>query len=156
MSENRDNPGGIPVPPPLIYLGGLLVGLSLHTARPRPFLPTRDARFLGALLLGGGALLSLWFGRTMRRAGTPFRLDEPAEVLVTDGPFSFSRNPGYLSFAMIQGGVASLANALWAVLLVPVTVAIVRWCVIEREKRYLEREFGAPYLRLVAQVRRWV
>ena len=89
MSENRDNPGGIPVPPPLIYLGGLLVGLSPHAARPRPFLPTRDARFLGALL-------SLWFGRTMRRAGTTFRLDEPAEVLVTDGPFSFSRNPGYL------------------------------------------------------------
>ena len=109
-----------------------MVGLSIHAARPRRFLPTHEVRVLGALLLGGGALLSLWFGRTMRQAGTPFRLDEPAEVLVTGGPFRFSRIPGYLPFAMIQGGVASLANALWAVLLVPVTVAIVRRCVIER------------------------
>jgi protein-S-isoprenylcysteine O-methyltransferase Ste14 len=92
----------------------------------------------------------------MRRAGTPFRLDEPAEVLVMDGPFRFSRNPGYLSFAMIQGGISCLTNSLWAALLLPATVAIIRRRVVEREERYLEREFGEQYLRYKARVRRWL
>ena len=156
MGEDRDNPGGISVPPPLIYLGGLSVGLALHAVRPRRFLPARAARVLGTLLLCGGAMLSLWFGRTMWRAGTPFRFDEPAEVLVTGGPFRFSRNPGYLSFAMMQGGIACLANALWAALLLPATVTIIRRRVIEKEERYLEREFGGRYLRYKARVRRWL
>jgi protein-S-isoprenylcysteine O-methyltransferase Ste14 len=59
VGEDRDNPGGTAVPPPLIYLGGLTAGLALQTAHPRRFLPPRAARVTGALLLGGGAMLSL-------------------------------------------------------------------------------------------------
>ncbi|CAA9407106.1 MAG: Putative protein-S-isoprenylcysteine methyltransferase [uncultured Rubrobacteraceae bacterium] len=154
--EDRDNPGGIAVPPPFIYLGALLVGLALHAIYPRRFLPARFARPVGWTLVGGGVLLSLSFGRAMRRAGTPFRLDQPAEKLVTDGPFRLSRNPGYLSFAMIQGGVACLANALWAAALLPPTLAVIRRRVIEKEEGYLEREFGGEYLRYKARVRRWL
>lgn len=156
MGEDRDNPGGTPVPPPLIYLGGLSVGLLLHAISPRRFLPARAARTLGSLLLFGGVLLSLWFGSIMRRSGTPFRLDEPAEVLITGGPFRFSRNPGYLSFAMIQGGIACLANSLWAILLLPATVATIRRRIVEKEERYLERELGDKYLIYKRRVRRWI
>ncbi len=89
--EDTDNPGGIAVPPPFLYLGALLPGLALHGVYPRRFLPARFARPVGWALTGGGVLLSLWFGRTMRRAGRPFRLDQPAEKLITDGPSRLSR-----------------------------------------------------------------
>ena len=57
---------------------------------------------------------------------------------------------------MIQGGVACLANALWAAVLLPPTLAVIRRRVIEKEESYLEREFGEEYLRYKARVRRWI
>ena len=71
--------------------------------------------------------------------------------VVQDGPFRFSRNPGYLSLTMLYAWIAVLRNALWAVVLLPVVVYV-----IEREERYLERTFGEEYLNYKARVRRWV
>ena len=53
-------------------------------------------------------------------------------------------------------GVASFANALWAILLLPATLFVVQRGVMEREERYLERKFGEEYLRYKARVRRWI
>ena len=153
--DERDDPG-IVVPPPLIYLGPLVLGLLLNRKLPAPFLPRRMARILGLFLLGGWALLGGWFFRTMQRAGAPIRTDKPVPGLATDGPFRYTRNPGYLSLAMFYAGIASLANALWAILLLPTTLFVVQRTVIEREERYLERKFGEEYLRYKARVRRWI
>jgi protein-S-isoprenylcysteine O-methyltransferase Ste14 len=148
--DERDNPG-IVVPPPLIYLGPLVLGLLLNRQLPDPFLPRRMARILGLSLLRGWALLGGWFFRTMHDAGAPIRTDKPVPRLATDGPFRYTRNPGYLSLAMFYAGIASLANALWAILLLPVTLFV-----IEREERYLERKFDEEYLRYKVWGRRWI
>jgi hypothetical protein len=47
---------------------------------------------------------------------------------------------------LIYAGIASLANALWAVLLLPVALLVIQRGVIEREERYLEGKFGEEYL----------
>ena len=47
--------------------------------------------------------------------------------------------------AMIYAGIAGLANALWAVLLLPAALVVIERGVIEREERYLERKFGEEY-----------
>ncbi len=156
MAEDRRDNAGVVAPPPLIYLAPLLLGLLLGRKFPAPFLPRGATQALGLPLLGGGALLMGWFFGTMRRAGTPMDPREPVSRLVTGGPFRYSRNPGYLSMAMIFAGVSCLANALWAILLLPATLMVIQRGVIEREERYLEREFGEEYLRYKARVRRWV
>jgi len=43
---------------------------------------------------------------------------------------------------MIYAGIASRANALWAILLLPVALLVIQRGVIEREERYLESKFG--------------
>ena len=58
--------------------------------------------------------------------------------------------------AMIYAAIASLANALWPVLLLPGALLVIQRGVIEREERYLERKFGKEYLDYKAQVRRWI
>jgi hypothetical protein len=50
----------------------------------------------------------------------------------------------------------SLANALWAILLLPVALLVIQRGVIEREERYLEGKFGEEYLSYKARVRRWI
>ncbi len=57
MADNQDNPG-IRVPPPLIYLLPLLLGLLLDKKAHVPFLPRTAARGLGWSLLASGGLLS--------------------------------------------------------------------------------------------------
>ena len=151
----EDNPG-IKVPPPLIYLLPLLSGLLLDRKFHVPFLPRSLARSLGWSLLGSGLALSEWFRRTMRDADAPRRTDRPVPKLTTDGPFRYTRNPGYLCLAMIYAGIAVLRNALWAILPLPVVLMVIQREVIGREERYLERTFGEEYLSYKANVRRWV
>ena len=76
--------------------------------------------------------------------------------VVQDGPFRYSRNPGYLALAMIYAGIAVHRNALWAIVLLPLVLYAIEREVIEREERYLERTFGEEYLDYKARVRRWV
>ena len=144
------------MPPPLIYLGPLILGLLLNRKFPVPFLPFRVACILGWPLVGGGLLLGSWFFRAFRHANTPVDPGEPVSSLVTNGLYRHTRNPGYLSMAMIYAGIASLANMLWAILFLPVSLFVIQRGVIAREERYLERKFGEEYLRYKAQVRRWI
>ncbi|HLL39321.1 MAG TPA: isoprenylcysteine carboxylmethyltransferase family protein [Rubrobacteraceae bacterium] len=156
MSSDDQDKAGIVAPPPLIYLGALVFGLLLNRRFPATFLPSRITRTLGWPLLSGGVLLLGWFEWALRHAGTPASPYKPVSHVVTDGPFQYTRNPGYLSMTVIYTGIASLANALWAILLLPVALLVIQRGVIEREERYLERKFGEEYLRYKAQVRRWI
>jgi len=153
MTDERDNPG-IRLPPPLIYLVPLFLGLMLDRRRHVPFLPQGVARGLGFSLLGSGAVLNGWFLRTIRKTDVPIRTDKPVRRLTTEGPFRYSRNPSYL--AMIYAGIASVRNSLWAILLLPLVVMVIQREVIGREERYLERSFGEEYLAYKDKVRRWV
>jgi protein-S-isoprenylcysteine O-methyltransferase Ste14 len=156
MPNDEQDKAGVVAPPPLIYLGALVFGLLLSRRFPMRFLPRTMARGLGWPLLGGGVLLLGWFEMAMRQADTPSNPYKPVERIATEGPFRYTRNPGYLAMTLIYASIASLANALWAVLLLPVALVVIQRGVIEREERYLEGKFGEEYLSYKAQVRRWI
>ena len=156
MPSDEQDKAGVIAPPPLIYLGSLVFSLLLNRRFAVTLLPPKIARNFGWPLLGGGVLLMGWFEWAMRRAGTPTNPYKPVSHVVTQGPFRYTRNPGYLAMATIYMGITSLANALWAVLLLAVALIVVQRGVIEREERYLERKFGEEYVRYKAQVRRWI
>jgi protein-S-isoprenylcysteine O-methyltransferase Ste14 len=147
VTDDRDNVGVV-APPPLIYLCPLVLGLLLNWRFPVRFLRRGAAPALGWPLLVSGVSLTSWFFFTMRRADTPIDPREPVSNLATDGPFRYTRNPAYLSMAMIYAGASSLANALWAILLLPATLLVIQRGVIEREERDLEREFGEEFCTL--------
>jgi protein-S-isoprenylcysteine O-methyltransferase Ste14 len=143
-------------PPPVIYLTALVLGVLLDRWIPLWRLSPPVFRIVGWPVLGGGVVLLSWFVLTMRRAGTPINPRYPASRLVTDGPFAYTRNPGYLALTLIYGGLASLANALWALLLLPLVLWLLRRSVIDPEERYLERRFRSEYRNYKARTRRWI
>jgi protein-S-isoprenylcysteine O-methyltransferase Ste14 len=122
--DEQDKPGVV-APPPLIYLGALIFGLLLNRRLPIGFVPSGIARGLGWSLLGAGALLLVWFEWPMWQADTSSNPYKPVKHIATEGPFRYTRNPGYLSMAMIYTGIASLANALWAILLLPGALLVI-------------------------------
>ena len=156
MPSDEQDKAGVIAPPPLIYLVALIFGLLLGRRFPMRFLPPTMARGLGWPLLGGGVLLVGWFEWAMRQADTPTNPYKPVQRIATEGPFRYTRNPGYLGMTLIYAGISSLVNALWTILLLSVAPLVIRRGVIEREERYLEGKFGAEYLSYKARVRRWI
>ena len=153
--DKADNPGVV-APPPFIYAGALAAGLLANRRFRLPLLPRRLGRTLGLFLTLVGFTVGLLGVREMRRAGTNVDPYKPANAVVTEGPYRFTRNPMYLGFTLMYLGISALANALPPILLLPAVQQLMRRGVIEREERYLERKFGNEYLRFKGRVRRWI
>lgn len=156
MSEETiDNPRVIAFPPAL-FAGTLALGLLLHFIFPINFLPRSLSIASGVVLLVGAALIAISAFRAMRRPQTAVNPSQPTTAIVSNGAFSFSRNPLYLSLTRLYVGIALLFNVLWALLLLLPLIVVVQNGVIKREEHYLEQKFGDKYLRYKASVRRWV
>jgi protein-S-isoprenylcysteine O-methyltransferase Ste14 len=93
MANDRPDNPGILVPPPLIYLLPLLVGLALDRRVHVAFLPRGVVRTMGWPLVGGAVALSGWSFQTLRSADTTARPDKPASRVIQHGPFGHRRNP---------------------------------------------------------------
>jgi protein-S-isoprenylcysteine O-methyltransferase Ste14 len=154
--EQHDGARVIPIPPPLVYAGPLILGLAISRSVPGLPLPRVLRRNAGAALLGCGIALCTWFVRTMLQANTTLHPGAPAATLVTDGPFRFTRNPGYLGMAAISAGTALLANALPPLVFLAGVLIVITRGVIEPEEQYLERRFGTAYRGYKTRVRRWL
>jgi protein-S-isoprenylcysteine O-methyltransferase Ste14 len=88
------------VPPPLVFLGSLVIGVILNIVRPLPiFTDARLGDVMGLLAALASAALALWALRTMTRAGEHPDPGAPTRKIVKEGPFARTRNPIYLSFA---------------------------------------------------------
>lgn len=150
-----DSPG-VHVPPPFFYLAAVAAGAVLRRYIPLP-IGWGAPRFAAALVfLALFALLMLWtFGWFLLR-GTTIIPNRPANALILDGPFRFTRNPLYLALALLTIALGLLLNTWWIlILLLPAVVAVDR-LVIAREEAYLRRRFGAQYDAFAARVRRWL
>ena len=143
--------------PPFAYLVPLAIGLALHFwVFPLRLLPNAlIGRLIGWSLVVISVLLSIWAIKTMRNEGEHVDVRKPTNKLVTSQPFSFSRNPMYLSLNLLYLGIGFLANTLWPIIFYPFALVAIHYGVIFREERYLERLFGKEYKQYQAKVRRW-
>lgn len=157
MSEGQDN-AGVRVPPPLIYLGVLLLAFGLDRLTLQSTLALPQALRLGgaALLLIGGAGLLVAAAGLFRRAGTRLEPWKPTTAIVSDGIYRFSRNPMYLGMALLYAGLALLLDSALALLALVLVLVVIDRAVIAREERYLTARFGEGYTAYRARVRRWL
>lgn len=147
--------GGI-FPPPLVVLALSIIGLGLQWHYPLLFQLGHRAYWvcLGIILVVFAGLLALSARQIMRAQRTPIVFSKPTVVIVSQGPFRFTRNPLYLSLVMLYAGVGIMMNSLWFAPLLAVLVLFLHLVVI-REEKYLEREFGKEYVLYKSAVRRW-
>ena len=91
-----------------------------------------------------------------RRAGTSIIPNQPASAFVVSGPYHFTRNPMYVSLALLYLGIALILNSWWIVALLPVVLIVIQLTVIAREERYLRQRFPVDYPAYCSRVRRWL
>lgn len=151
----RADSAGVPVPPPVLYAVGFLLGLALEFAVPiaaPPLVIRIAAGMIGIaawLALDGSAMLRF---RGAETSVVPVR---PTTALVTSGPYRVTRNPMYVGMGFLYAGLALLLGVIWALALLPVVLFAVDRIAIAREEHYLEAKFGAEYRVYRSRVRRW-
>lgn len=152
---NDDNPG-VRLPPPVIVLAGLAIGLALDGRLADPRWNGRPLIAAGIACAGAG----VWFGISalglFRRHSTKPEPWKPSSALVTTGAYRFTRNPMYVGMLLLSIGISLIAGGFWTVVaLLPVFLTL-NFYVIAREEAYLQRRFGIAYTAYRSTVRRWL
>jgi protein-S-isoprenylcysteine O-methyltransferase Ste14 len=160
---SRDHDGGVTDAPayriwPPIGLGvPLLAGVIVTAVAGDPFaLPRGGARVVGAVLVVVFGLWNGWALSVMAANHTAVLPGGAARVVLDRGPFRFSRNPLYVGLIVLDVALALLWPSAWALILVPIGVALLFWGAIVPEERYLSTRFGADYDDYRRRVRRWL
>jgi protein-S-isoprenylcysteine O-methyltransferase Ste14 len=152
------NPG-VRFPPPVIFVGGFLLGWLLDRywhALPLSRIGGSAVEPLGWGLLAIGVILAASGLLTFRRARTAIIPSHGASRLVTDGPYRYTRNPMYTGLTIVSVGAAALIDSAWPLIMLPVVLMALVRLVISREEAYLSDAFGAEYMAYQARVRRWL
>ena len=144
------------VPPPLIYLAGLLIGLALDTAWPTSFLPAPEQYVAGAVVIALGLALFAAAVAAFIRARTSPVHERPTTSIITTGVFRLSRNPIYIAMTLVLIGVGLAIDSAWIIAMAAPALVIIDRFVVLKEEALMAHKFGEDYERYRQSVRRWL
>lgn len=151
----HDRPNAWPWPP-LIYLGTLLLWPLADQLMPLDMSLPPAVRLGGFGLMLVGFIIDGWAMLTLRRAHTTIMPHRGALVLVSDGPYRFSRNPIYVGNTIVIAGLGVVIASWWLLLAAFAATALVFVLAVRREEMHLALRFGAAWDSYASRVRRWV
>lgn len=154
--DAADSHAGVRFPPPLIFVGTILIGLAADAwLGLNPAMP--DAvRMSGAVLVLAAVATGIRAIVQFVQAGNAPEPWKPDTAFVATGLYRFSRNPMYLAMALAHLGFALWSDSLGPLLMLPVACLLIDRLVIAREERHLSRRFGRSYEEYRRHVRRWL
>lgn len=148
---------GAPVPPPAVLAAAILLGFLVNMWKPFALeIPTVPARVAGGILLLGGFAMGLMAARALAEGGSSPLPHRASGALVAHGVYRLTRNPIYLSMAVLLAGIAVLARSGWHLVMLAIFLLVINGTQIPREERYLEARFGDSYREYARNVRRWL
>jgi len=158
MNDTERDGARVRIPPPFVYVCGVLAGVALHAfVMPLSMGMSPGTRItagvavtaLGLVLMGGAIGL-------FRRTGQDPKPWESTPEIISTGIYRCTRNPMYVGMALLQAAIGIGLSNGWIVALVPVSLAVVHATAVRHEEVYLKRKFGDEYIRYQASVRRWL
>jgi len=158
MSETDARPNRLPWPP-IVYCIAIAASVVLGYVLPLPWIgqPLSDILFaIGWLMVAGTIAIDIAAMRTLARHKTTIMPHRGSDHLVTDGPFSFTRNPIYVANTMLMIGVGLISGIFWFLPLAVIAAYVTQKLAIEREERHLDARFGKRYRDYRKKVRRWI
>ncbi len=139
--------------PPVILLASIVLQIILLFSFP---ISVDLSSLLGLILILSGISLVFVSLRFMRKMKTTFIPDGTPEVLISSGPFKFSRNPIYLGMLTILVGLAFLMSSLSAIIIAIVFGTIINFTWIAHEEKKLHELFSEDWENYSSKVRRWI
>ena len=144
------------ISPPTLMLYCLLGMIALHSIFPLGFSSNWTLLIFGVGLIALGLLMAVGAEGQFRRSHTTVDHLGKAAKLVTDGWVKLSRNPMYLSFAlMLMGAWLTLGSILPLLGFLAYLFLAQQWYVLPEEKR-LAATFRKEYESYCMRTRRWL
>ena len=154
-TEDKKGPA-VKLPPPLIFLVFMLAGYVLQLLIPIPLGLSKWGGLIGSTLVTAAMLALLFLLVSYLRAKTSIEPWKPTSHIITTGLYTYSRNPIYVAFCVINIGAGCYLNSLWVLLSFFPAAVTVYHLAIRKEEAYLEAKFGAQYTDYKSKVRRWL
>jgi len=145
------------IPPPIWMFAMLLAAYAAQ----RSFAWAQIIYFrslpLAILLTVAGIFLAAWGRTSFAAAGTEIIPTSVSnKILVTGGPFRFTRNPMYSGLIVASLGIALFPGTL-PFFLVPVLLFLIcNFAFIPFEEAKMQRQFHNQYTDYLRRVRRWI
>lgn len=142
--------------PPRLFVAAIAFMIGLHFVEPVKHLLAAPWTWVGGAPALAGLVLNLWADALFKRNGTAVAPFADSTAFITDGPFSFTRNPKYLGMVLTLLGLGILLGSLTP-FVVPILFAVIldrRYIAAEEAK--MEQTFGAAYVAYRQRVRRWI
>ncbi len=158
MNDNAKDGAEVRIPPPLLYLGAVIVGVLVHAFfAPLPIGLPLVLRIIVGVATAVLSLVLMGFAINLfRRTGQDPKPWATTPEVISSGIYRVTRNPMYVGMALLQIAIGvGLAN-WWVIIQVPIVLAIVYLTAIRHEEAYLERKFGRAYTDYKESVRRWL
>ena len=151
----NDNPG-VKVPPPIIFLGFGLFGVSIHYLKPLTIIGPSWLVYLGVLILIGSFLGFGYMVNFYKKNKTEIEPTKTTSKIIISGLYRYSRNPIYLILCAGPIGLGFIFMTYWAMFAFIPALIVIYYTAIKKEEQYLEKKFGQVYLDYKKKVRRWL
>ena len=145
----------LPVKPPLVFIGALLVGLLVDWFKPMPARPDRWGG-LGIIFCAMPVGLVAWAWLTLKRHRTDVRPWKPTTAIVTDGPYALTRNPIYLGNTIALAAMGFAFGNLWYTAAAAIMAILLHRLAIRREEAHLAQRFGQAWQHYAEATSRWL
>ena len=144
------------IPPPIVTLVFALLSFWLANYLPKLAFNYQGLSSLLMILIG---LTVIVIGvKTFHKSDTTVNPLNPKEAshLVTDGVFSYTRNPMYLGMLIIVLGVTVYNGVYIGIIILPCFIFYIKKFQIKPEEEAMQEIFADDYTDYFKRVRRWL
>jgi len=145
-----------PILPPTYLLLSMVMMVLLHYVFPVMTLVPKPWILLGLIPIILGISINLHADRLFKNAQTTLNPFGDSSELVTEGIYSYSRNPMYLGMVLILLGVAITLGSLTPFVMIIIFSILITNIFISHEERKMESKFGRQWIEYTLRVRRWI
>jgi len=146
----------ITMKPPHIAMVLLMIAFAVQLFVPGANVILWPIPMLGILWFGLGFALMIWAFKWFRKKQTVLHPTEKPLVLVTEGPYRFSRNPMYLGITLMLLGIGFVVGTLPLFVAPFIFFFIVNSVFVPYEEKAMAAVFAEAYLDYKKRVRRWL
>jgi len=142
--------------PTSYFLFMLFLLILFHFTRPIMKFEYSPYNYLGVVLIIFGGIINLWTDALMKKWETTVKPHLKPSILITSGPFGFTRHPMYLGMLSILLGSSVIASSLVTLVFPIIYIMLMEALYIPMEEDNLEKAFNNEYLEYKRKVRRWI
>ncbi len=141
--------------PPLFVLLSLILIVLFFFLVPRLNIIPFPFNFAGLIISFGGFVLMGKARELFKKHNTNLAI-EASSSLVTEGPYTKTRNPMYIGMFLLLLGIAVCFANLLSMLTPFGFILAIHLIFIPKEEKLMHEAFGAQYIEYKNKVKRWI